>query len=1293
MTGAEPASGALTVRKGMISRIECENFKCVDARRVEPSRAVPPNTLERPSDALAPPARFFPPPLRSYKGHQVIGPFKQFTSIIGPNGSGKSNLMDAISFVLGVQSAQLRGAALRDLVYSFDLADKEERRAAYVKLVFEAQDGEEIVFSRHITAAGTGEYRIDGRSCTAEAYNERLKDFGILVKARNFLVFQGDIENVASKSPKDLTALIEQISGSEELKQEYEEAMQIRRRAEDDQHSAFTKRKGLATQRKQMKEQKDEAEKHQRMSEDLRRLRVEHVLFKLFHIDFDASRHAEEIEEAEEALRAHEAKVDEMSKEMEEKRQLKATHAKSGMMLERKIAKHRADADRRNPSAVKTKEEIVRAKKKLELAQKQLEKHAADAETSAADIARLERDLANVNAAEASFEADAERRGKKADVQLGAAQMEEYNRKKEEAGAKTFKLRQEREGLASASQADEETRARLAGKRDELEARLATLDEQREAETSKLGELRENEAGTRTELEACKTRAKTLLDEKRKSRAKQEHLTNKIEELSGKLREAKADRKESEREVRAQEAVVAMKRLLPGVYGRVTDLMKVSQKKYNLAVITVLGKEADAVVVEDSKTAKECVQYLKEQRISPMTFIPLREIKVHEPEESLRRIGGTAKLCLDVVNYDSSVRRAMIYAMGNDTVVCDAHAEAKRITFGGDRRFKVVSLDGTLIKKSGEMTGGNSGSLQAKAARFDAAEVEQLRADRQAAEESLARLRPVAALADDEAESAARVTRLERDLQYAGVDVKMCVEKIEKLDKDRGNIERELNATVPELESAERAGAASAAAVAEVEAKIHAIEDEVYADFSESVGVANIREYEENQLATLRRGAEERARFTQQRAKLTEQLNFERSRDVVGPRDRAKADIARHGAELERLTANAETAKAEAEAAKAQLEEWERDAVAAKAETEAVENELRDLRQRHGALGAEGSKIRRVVAVKMSATEALREQRADIIAAARMERLNLPRADDDDGAGEDLLALPAPDAAEEDAMDADGGEDAGGAAGWRRAAFKMRLDYSELSQRLKQAPRPSDRERLDEELRSETEAKAAALAKLEPNMKAIDQYEGVVEKERQQLEDLETARKRLKEAQDSFDDFKNRRTLTFNEAFDHISDAIDRVYKELTSSEAHPMGGTAYLSLESAEEPYNHGVKFSAMPPTKRFRDMEQLSGGEKTMAALALIFAIHSYRSSPFFVLDEVDAALDKTNVEKMAAFIRNRSHGTGAGSEGQACQSIVISLKDYFFDKADSLVGVSRDINAACSRVLTFDLTEYEE
>jgi structural maintenance of chromosome 1 len=505
-------------------------------------------------------------------------------------------------------------------------------------------------------------------------------------------------------------------------------------------------------------------------------------------------------------------------------------------------------------------------------------------------------------------------------------------------------------------------------------------------------------------MAASKEREKALENEKRKSRAKQEHLTNKIEELSGKLREAKADRKESERETRALEAITAMKRLLPGVRGRVTDLMKVSQKKYNLAVITVLGKEADAVVVEDSKTAKECVQYLKEQRVAPMTFLPLQEIKVHEPDEALRRLGGTAKLCLDVVNYDAAVSRAMIYAMGNDTVVCDTHAEAKRITFGGDRRFKVVSVDGTMIKKSGEMTGGSSGSLEAKASRFDAEEVEQLRADRQAAEEALARLRPVAALVDEEREAVARLARLERDAQYYAVDIKMAAEKVQKFETDAANIERAVAETLPALEAAERACAESRAAVEAVDAQVHAVEDEVYASFSESVGVENIREYEAHNLATLQRSAEERAKFTQQRAKLTEQLNFERSRDVAGPKRRAEADIAKNESELARLTEAAEKARAAAEKAKAALEGWERDAAAASAEAAAVDAEVRDLRERHSALSGEGAKTQRLIANKSAAAEALREQRADIIAASRMERLKLPRAEGDED--DETLALP-----------------------------------------------------------------------------------------------------------------------------------------------------------------------------------------------------------------------------------------------------------------------------------------------
>jgi structural maintenance of chromosome 1 len=127
---------------------------------------------------------------KSYKGTQTIGPFFDFTAIIGPNGAGKSNLMDAISFVLGVRSAHLRGAQLKDLIYALDDRDKEGKgRRASVRLVYQ-MGADELHFTRTITGAGGSEYRIDGRVVNWEDYNAKLRSLGILVKARNFLVFQ-----------------------------------------------------------------------------------------------------------------------------------------------------------------------------------------------------------------------------------------------------------------------------------------------------------------------------------------------------------------------------------------------------------------------------------------------------------------------------------------------------------------------------------------------------------------------------------------------------------------------------------------------------------------------------------------------------------------------------------------------------------------------------------------------------------------------------------------------------------------------------------------------------------------------------------------------------------------------------------------------------------------------------------------------------------------------------------------------------------------------------------------------
>jgi structural maintenance of chromosome 1 len=269
------------------------------------------------------------------------------------------------------------------------------------------------------------------------------------------------------------------------------------------------------------------------------------------------------------------------------------------------------------------------------------------------------------------------------------------------------------------------------------------------------------------------------------------------------------------------------------------------------------------------------------------------------------------------------------------------------------------------------------------------------------------------------------------------------------------------------------------------------------------------------------------------------------------------------------------------------------------------------------------------------------------------------------------------------AMDVDEEEEEGDSTQRLRkvADYGIEVDFGILS--------ANERENSSGEVLGDFDASIAKLnaeiERMTPNMKAMDRLDDVESKLVETEKEAEKARKDSKNARDTFSDVKQRRTELFNKAYNHISERIDQVYKDLTKGKAAPMGGVAYLSLEDNEEPYAGGIKYHAMPPMKRFRDMEQLSGGEKTVAALALLFAIHSYQPSPFFVLDEVDAALDNTNVAKVANYIRANS--------SEEFQFIIISLKGSLYERGNSLVGIYRDQDMNSSRTLTLDLTQYDE
>lgn len=201
---------------------------------------------------------------------------------------------------------------------------------------------------------------------------------------------------------------------------------------------------------------------------------------------------------------------------------------------------------------------------------------------------------------------------------------------------------------------------------------------------------------------------------------------------------------------------------------------------------------------------------------------------------------------------------------------------------------------------------------------------------------------------------------------------------------------------------------------------------------------------------------------------------------------------------------------------------------------------------------------------------------------------------------------------------------------------------------------------------------------------ASESFSAATQKVKEGNTEYEKAKENANKAAQEFQKIKEKRAKRFNDAFEAIDEALKTIYTDMTRSSKHPLGGNAFLSLDDTEEPFKSGIKFNAMPPMKRFRDMEQLSGGEKTVAALSLLFAIHSFQPAPFFVMDEVDAALDNVNLRKVCNYIRQRSQTD--------FQCIVISLKDIFYEQSESLVGICRDVGTNSSRTLTLDLTKFD-
>ncbi|KAJ8472469.1 hypothetical protein ONZ51_g8497 [Trametes cubensis] len=1232
---------------------------------------------------------------KSYRGHQVIGPFRNFTSVIGPNGAGKSNLMDAISFVLGVKSAQLRSSQLKDLVYrgrrlarnqdgegagpSHQEDDDEGEgegegtaSKAWVLAVYEDADKKEWRFQRTISTTGASEYKLNGRVVTYSAYNAALIQHNILVKAKNFLVFQGDVEAVASQSPKELSRLIDQISGSLELAPDYEKAREALERATENATFNFTKRRGIAGEIKQYKEQKTEAERFEALCQERDELVLRRILVKLYHIQRSLEEHARAIKEQNQTLAGLRAEQRKHEKALEDARTDQAK-ARSNVMQKEKRIKKAEKALETKARILRIEAQIKHAERKREKAQQELEKLQQTEAEQRRKLQALEADLQTVQRA-ANAAQEAQRRAAQTSLSLSEESLEEYRKLKAAASVLAVDERQSLETLKRDEKTTSRTLSQLKDKLEQLTQKRDKLSEEERTQSQKKAESDEKVAELSAELKRVKQEYDNQQSERIRIEQLEKETNEKLVDIYEKLTQAGVDQQESQRETRLKETLANLQRIFPGVRGRVVDLCKPTQRKYETAVSVVLGRNIDAIVVDEEKTAIDCIEYMRNQRAGQATFIPLDTIQVKPINDKFRAFAKGARLAVDVIHYDPAVERAMHHACGN-ALVCDTMEVARYVCYEKGQEVKAVTLEGTIIHKSGLITGGKSSTQNAK--KWDEKDVQGLQRVRDNLMAQLLELGKSKPRGKESEVLLAEITRLESTLSVARDDLKACKTRLSGIKDELKHLDREIRQLQPDLRKAQAAYDDVKGKIDALASVINAAEDDIFADFCSEIGVANIREYEERQLKLVQAESEARLQFDTQIARLTHNIRFAQDQ-LKMTEDRINTFneiINTEGGNLERLegertAAQEEIAEAE-EAITILQEELKQLTEVLEEKTKKVEEVKKTTNKAAKAL----DQALKEVATHNDEIEKLGLERSALYRKCKLDEIKLPLVTGS------LKNVPMEEnLRDEVAMDVD--EDEEGTQQVKRVPdFGIEVDFESLDDDEREDNTGETLKELDESIAKVN----AEIEHMAPNLKAMDRLDDVEAKLVETEKEAEKARTDSKKAREQFNEIKRRRCELFNKAYNHISERIDQVYKDLTKGKMAPTGGVAYLTLEDSEEPYTAGIKYHAMPPMKRFRDMEQLSGGEKTIAALALLFAIHSYQPSPFFVLDEVDAALDNTNVAKIANYIRTHASET--------FQFIVISLKGSLYERSNSLVGIYRDQDVNSSRTLTLDLTQYDD
>lgn len=1218
---------------------------------------------------------------KSYRGLARVGfgTSSYFTSIIGPNGSGKSNMMDAISFVLGVRSNQLRSNDLKSLIYrgAIDLdedngvsgeealSSTQDPDSAYVKAIYVKENGDTLEFKREITASGSCIFTINGASVTVSQYSQVLKEENILIKARNFLVFQGDVEKVASQSPAELTNMIETISGSVAFKKEFDDLQAKSDSAHDDTTLKNLKRKTIKEEINLLTSKCKEVDLYDKKIKELEILKANKYLVQLYKTETSLENAQKEFKANKKALKDIDAQIKAKTIEYREFIETQTAGKASIKSTETEIESKELELRQLKTDIIPFESKCNELKRKISDYQVRIETLKSEAESQNETIQTTEATLDDIKAAYDIFnnKLQAESIKEGSSQTDNSAMLSDYNTQRQEfllrAGYLESQLRDlSDERTSIISQIDN-----LKNSQNLINNRVQEIDGRKTNAVLNNSEIKSKLNSTKLQITNLETELVDLQSKKNELGDLQIQLNQQLKVVLQKLTELNAARRETAREKKIREISSTLKRVFPGVRGILHDIIRPKQRKHNTALAALLGKDLDSIIVDTLATAQECINYMKIQRLGVASFIPLSTIKVVPLDVSLREIHSQAMPAIDTLSLPAEFEKVGQYICGN-SLICDTIEVAMSLKWNNPKgkSLKLVTLDGSLIHKSGLMTGGMSDSTSK---RWNQSEWSSLNAQKEELKSQFERLKD----------------QMPDDFKFLtiGEEIENLKQSIPEVERSMNDSDREIADFNKELnhEKTKFQGLESELMVLQkdkelidqqfntLKEKLVLIQDEVYHEFCSKYSMSSIEEYESKYGAKLVLDTKQDMRFRKEIQNLQQRVEFEKERlsDYNGRIERLCEDKlsfeekfalceesrSQTNSKIDTVTAEIEVLKEDYDQLKVQIRVSLSEETNLKTDLVTLKSDLKFTKKKF-------SQFEEVI-------ETINMNRMNILSNSVVEGVKLPLLS---GSLDDLPINNEDEDMEESPTAALDG---------------IEIDYETIEDNNSI---DLDDETVEESIRAKIEALAEQLKDMNPDARSRERLDAAKVKFKEAEADFKASKEVERELMVEFNKVRDKRYKTFMLAFEHISDNINEVYQDLTKS-ANDDGGSAYLTLENDEDPYLDGIKYQVKLPTKRFQEMSNLSGGEKTVAALALLFAVHSYHPSPFFVLDEVDAALDNANVGKIANYI--------AKHKGPNFQFIIISLKNSLFEQSDTLVGIYRDQDVHSSKVMTMDLRPYDD